>query len=110
MTVCRRVHGRDWLATGTGMELSHLFRQVTVPRRAGVVDSRRVKNTVICSLRDPRTAERLAVARRMPTRTLRGDADRTAAATDRARGPRAAQPDSRSRWYPDHRTGSNRAE
>ena len=61
------------LATGTGMELSHLSQQVTVLRRAGVVDSRRVKNTVICSLRDTQTAELLAVARRMLTRTLRDD-------------------------------------
>ena len=61
------------LATGTGMELSHLSQQVTVLRRAGVVDSRRVKNTVVCSLRDPQTAELLAVARRMLTRTLEHD-------------------------------------
>ncbi|MGY2002655.1 ArsR/SmtB family transcription factor [Blastococcus sp. SYSU DS1024] len=61
------------LATGTGMELSHLSQQVTVLRKVGVVDSRRVKNTVICSLRDPQTAELLAVARRMLTRTLRDD-------------------------------------
>ena len=61
------------LAGGTGMELSHLSQQVTVLRRAGVVDSRRVKNTVVCSLRDPQTAELLAVARRMLTRTLRDD-------------------------------------
>ncbi len=61
------------LAAGTGMELSHLSQQVTVLRRAGVVDSRRVKNTVLCSLRDPQTAELLAVARRMLTRTLRDD-------------------------------------
>ncbi len=61
------------LATGTGMELSHLSQQVTVLRRAGVVDSRRVKNTVVCSLRDPQTAELLAVARRMLTRTLQHD-------------------------------------
>src|SRR4051794_5040116 len=61
------------LAEGAGMELSHLSQQVTVLRRAGVVDSRRVKNTVVCSLRDPQTAELLAVARRMLTRTLRDD-------------------------------------
>jgi DNA-binding transcriptional ArsR family regulator len=61
------------LAAGTGMELSHLSQQVTVLRRAGVVDSRRVKNTVVCALRDPQTAELLAVARRMLTRTLRDD-------------------------------------
>lgn len=61
------------LATMTGMELSHLSQQVTVLRRAGVVDSRRVGNTVVCSLRDPQTAELLAVARRMLTRTLQHD-------------------------------------
>jgi DNA-binding transcriptional ArsR family regulator len=61
------------LATGTGMELSHLSQQVTVLRRAGVVDSRRVKNTVVCPLRDPQAAELLAVARRMLTRTLQHD-------------------------------------
>jgi hypothetical protein len=44
------------------------------PRRAGVVDSRRVKNTVVCALRDPQTAELLAVARRMLTANLRHDA------------------------------------
>ena len=66
-------HSIGELATGTGMELSHLSQQVTVLRRAGVVDSRRVKNTVICSLRDTQTAELLAVARRMLTRTLRDD-------------------------------------
>ena len=67
------------LAAGTGMELSHLSQQVTVLRRAGVVDSRRVKNTVVCSLRDPQTAELLAVARRMLTRTLRDDQELLAA-------------------------------
>jgi ArsR family transcriptional regulator len=67
------------LATGTGMELSHLSQQVTVLRRAGVVDSRRVKNTVVCSLRDPQTAELLAVARRMLRRTLRDDQELLAA-------------------------------
>lgn len=61
------------LAAETGMELSHLSQQVTVLRRAGVVDSRRVKNSVVCWLRDPQTAELLAVARRMLTRTLRDD-------------------------------------
>lgn len=59
------------LAEGTGLELSHLSQQVTVLRRAGVVDSRRVRNTVVCSLRDPQTAELLAVARRMLTANLR---------------------------------------
>jgi len=59
------------LAEETGMELSHLSQQVSVLRRAGIVDSRRVKSTVICSLRDPQTAELLAVARRMLSKNLR---------------------------------------
>jgi ArsR family transcriptional regulator len=84
------------LAGGTGMELSHLSQQVTVLRRAGLVDSRRVKNTVVCSLRDPQAAELLAVARRMLTRTLEHDqellaalsqADDAVALADRSRQP-----------------------
>ena len=59
------------LAEQSGLELSHLSQHVTVLRRAGIVDSRRVKNTVICALRDPQTAELLAVARRLLTRNLR---------------------------------------
>ena len=66
---------REWtigeLADETGLELSHLSQQVTVLRRAGIVDSRRVRNNVICSLSDPQTAELLAVARRMLTANLR---------------------------------------
>ena len=72
-------HTMGELAGGTGMELSHLSQQVTVLRRVGVVDSRRVKNTVVCSLRDPQTAELLAVARRMLTRTLEHDQELLAA-------------------------------
>jgi len=59
------------LALGTGLELSHLSQQVTVLRRAGIVESRRVGNNVICSLTDPQTAELLAVARRLLTTNLR---------------------------------------
>ncbi len=59
------------LAAGTGLELSHLSQQVTVLRKAGIVDSRRAGNNVICSLADPQTAELLAVARRMLTAHLR---------------------------------------
>jgi ArsR family transcriptional regulator len=61
------------LAEQTGLELSHLSHQVTVLRRAGIVDSRRVKSNVICSLRDPQTAELLGVARRMLSQNLRQD-------------------------------------
>ena len=66
---CERTVGE--LADGTGLELSHLSQQVSVLRRAGIVDSRRAGNNVICSLRDPQTAELLAVARRMLTANLR---------------------------------------
>ena len=59
------------LADATGLELSHLSQQVSVLRRAGIVDSRRAGNNVICSLRDPQTAELLGVARRMLTVILR---------------------------------------
>jgi ArsR family transcriptional regulator len=61
------------LAEATGLELSHLSQQVTVLRRAGIVDSRRVRNNVICTLRDPQAAELLGVARRLLTRNLRHD-------------------------------------
>lgn len=71
------------LAEATGLELSHLSQQVTVLRRAGVVDSRRVRSSVICSLRDPQTAELLAVARRLLTAALRED-QALLAALDRA--------------------------
>ena len=59
------------LAEATGLELSHLSQQVSVLRRAGVVDSRRVRSNVVCALRDPQTAELLAVARRLLRRSLR---------------------------------------
>jgi len=59
------------LAELTGLELSHLSQQVAVLRRASIVDSRRVKSTVICSLRDPRTAQLLAVARELLSNNLR---------------------------------------
>jgi DNA-binding transcriptional ArsR family regulator len=72
--LAEREHTVGELAEATGLELSHLSQQMSVLRRAGVVDSRRVKNTVVCALRDPQTAELLAVARRMLTANLRHDA------------------------------------
>jgi len=64
-------HTMGELAEQTGLEPSHLSQHVTVLRRAGIVDSRRVKTSVICGLRDPQTAELLAVARRLLSRNLR---------------------------------------
>lgn len=69
--LAEREHSIGELAEQAGLELSHLSQQVTVLRRAGIVDSRRVKSTVFCSLRDPQTAELLAVARRMLSKNLR---------------------------------------
>lgn len=59
------------LARQTGLEPSHLSQHVSVLRRAGIVVSHRVKTTVICGLRDPQTAELLAVARRLISEALR---------------------------------------
>ena len=67
------------LAEATGLELSHLSQQVGVLRRAGVVDSRRVRNNVICTLRDPQTAQLLAVARSLLRGNLRSDQELLAA-------------------------------
>ncbi len=64
-------HTMGELAEQTGLEPSHLSQHVTVLRRAGIVDSHRVKTSVICGLRDPQTAELLAVARRLLSRNLR---------------------------------------
>ncbi len=70
------------LAEETGLELSNLSQQVSVLRRAGVVDSRRVRSNVICSLRDPQTAELLAVARQLLTGKLRREQGLLAALDD----------------------------
>jgi len=64
-------HTMGELAEKTGLEPSHLSQHVTVLRRAGVVDGRRVRTSVICALRDPQTTELLAVARRLLSRNLR---------------------------------------
>jgi ArsR family transcriptional regulator len=64
-------HTMGELARQSGLEPSHLSQHVMQLRRAGIVDSRRVKTTVICSLRDPQTAELLAVARRLISTNLR---------------------------------------
>jgi DNA-binding transcriptional ArsR family regulator len=80
--LAERDHTVGELAEETGLELSHLSQQVSVLRRAGVVDSRRVKNSVICSLRDPQTAELLAVARQLLTRNLRQGQELLAALDD----------------------------
>jgi DNA-binding transcriptional ArsR family regulator len=81
--LAEREHTVGELAAATGLELSHLSQQVTVLRRAGIVDSRRVRSNVVCALRDPQTAELLAVARRLLSRNLR-DSQALLAALDGA--------------------------
>lgn len=61
------------LAVATGYELSHLSQHVTQLRRVGIVDSRRVRTTVRCSLRDPLTGDLLARARQLIGNNLRHD-------------------------------------
>ena len=63
------------LAPEVGLESSHLSQQLGVLRRAGVVTTRREGNTVIYSLASPDVAELLAVARKVLTGLLNGQAD-----------------------------------
>ena len=69
--LAEREHTMGELAELSGLEPSHLSQHVMQLRRAGIVDSRRVKTTVICSLRDPQMAELLAVARQLISNNLR---------------------------------------
>jgi ArsR family transcriptional regulator len=77
--LAEREHTIGELAELTGLELSHLSQQVAVLRRTGVVDSRRVKSSVVCSLRDPRTSQLLAVARQLLGSNLRASQELLAA-------------------------------
>lgn len=69
--LAEREHSMGELAHFVGLEPSHLSQHVMQLRRAGIVDSRRVKTTVICALRDPQTAELLAAARTLISNNLR---------------------------------------
>jgi ArsR family transcriptional regulator len=69
--LAEREHTVGELAERIGLEMSHLSQQLSVLRRAGIVESRRVKNTVVCSLADPRTSQLLAVARQLLSENLR---------------------------------------
>lgn len=53
------------LAEALEAELSHLSQQLAVLRRAQLVQARRAGSTVFYSVRDPRVAELLQVARDM---------------------------------------------
>src|SRR4051794_18748014 len=64
-------HTMGQLAALSGLEPSHLSQHVTQLRRAGIIDSHRVRTTVVCSLRDPQMTELLAVARTLIGNNLR---------------------------------------
>ena len=68
-----------------GLESSNLSQQLGVLRRAGVVEARRIGNTVTYSIASPDIAELLTVARKVLTRVL---SDRVTVLEDlRAGGP-----------------------
>ena len=84
--LAERDHTMGELALRTGFELSHLSQHVTQLRRTGIVDSRRVRTSVLCTLRDPQTAELLACARRLIGNNLRQDQAMLRALTGEAAG------------------------
>ena len=68
-----------------GLESSNLSQQLGVLRRAGVIEARRIGNTVTYSIASPDIAELLTVARKVLTRVL---SDRVTVLEDlRAGGP-----------------------
>ncbi len=58
-----------------GLEASHLSQQLGVLRRAGIVTTRKVGNSVIYSMASPDMAELMAVARKVLTGMLNDQAD-----------------------------------
>lgn len=69
--LAERDHTMGELAARSGLEPSHLSQHVMQLRRAGIVESRRVRSTVTSSLRDPMFADLLAVARQLISNNLR---------------------------------------
>ncbi|MBX3079534.1 MAG: helix-turn-helix transcriptional regulator [Salinibacterium sp.] len=58
------------LAEQLGVEVTQLSQQLAVLRRASVVSTRRDGNTIFYSVRDPRMAKLLAVARQLVVSNL----------------------------------------
>jgi DNA-binding transcriptional ArsR family regulator len=61
----QRDHSVSELQEAVGLEASHMSQQLAVLRRAGVVISRKLGNSVIYSLASPDMAELMAVARKV---------------------------------------------
>ncbi|MCU0260239.1 MAG: metalloregulator ArsR/SmtB family transcription factor [Ilumatobacteraceae bacterium] len=68
-----------------GIELSHLSQQLGVLRRAGLVETRKVGQTVRYSIRDPQLVELLAVARRLLIASLSESVDALAVLVEQER-------------------------
>lgn len=60
------------LQPDVGIEASHLSQQLTVLRRAGVVESERDGSSMIYSIVDPQVVELLAVAKQILLTSLSG--------------------------------------
>lgn len=70
-----REHAVGQLLPEVGIEATSLSHQLAVLRRAGLVVSRKEGSTVYYSLTSPQIAEFLAVARRLLTEVLTGQAE-----------------------------------
>ncbi|MEU7875804.1 metalloregulator ArsR/SmtB family transcription factor [Dactylosporangium sp. NPDC049140] len=75
-----------------GIEASSLSQQLAVLRRAGLVTFRKDGSTVYYSLTSPQVAELLAVARRILTEVLAGQAELLADLQAAASAPGSAPP------------------
>ncbi len=70
-----REHAVAEMLPQVGIEPAHLSQQLAVLRRANLVTSRKEGSTVYYSLTSPQVAELLAVARRILTSVLSGQAE-----------------------------------
>ena len=89
--LAQRDHAVAELLPEVGIEPTNLSQQLAVLRRAGLVTSRKDGSSVIYALTSPQVAELLAVARRILTEVLTGQAELLADLT--ATGP-VTSPDS----------------
>ncbi|MEZ5261856.1 MAG: metalloregulator ArsR/SmtB family transcription factor [Acidimicrobiales bacterium] len=89
--LCEGEHAVGEIQPRVGIEPSHLSQQLAVLRKAGLVVTRKEGTSVHYSLRDPRIAELLAVAKQLliamlgDSRALLADLDGSAAAPRPAR-------------------------
>jgi len=70
-----REHAVAEMLPEVGIEAAHLSQQLAVLRRANLVTSRKEGSTVYYSLTSPHVADLLAVARRILTGVLSGQAE-----------------------------------